>query len=74
MVEAAGILGGISAVLLVAAIAAWIKLIRGPALQALDGRRHPDSGPTEIASQILMLAAGLSAAAAILAVGGLIEA
>ena len=69
MLEAARILGGFSAVLLVAAIVAWTKLLRGPALQRLDGR--PDnSGQAEIASQLLVLAVGLSGIAAILAVVG----
>jgi len=70
MLEAARILGGFSAVLLVAAIAAWVKLLRGPALQRLDGRPDRSSEQTEIASQMLVLAVGLSGIAAVLAVVG----
>jgi hypothetical protein len=70
MLEAARVLGVISAVLLVAAIAAWVRLLRGPTLQRLDGRIGPDSGQAQVASQLLMLAAGLSAVAAVLAVAG----
>jgi hypothetical protein len=62
MLEAGRILGGFSAVLLLAAIAAWLKLFRGPRLQTLDGRTA--------SSQLLMVAAGLSGAAALLAVAG----
>ncbi len=70
MLELARILGGFSAVLLVITIAAWLKLLRAPLLQRLDGRLGLNSGPAEIASQLLVMAAGLSAVAAILAVVG----
>ena len=70
MLEAARVLGVISAVLLVASIAAWVRLLRDPALQRLDGRVAPDSAQAQLASQLLMLAAGLSAVAAVLAVAG----
>jgi hypothetical protein len=69
MLEAGRILGGFSAVLLLAAIAAWLKLYRGPRLQTLDGRTGK-SVKGEFASQLLMVAAGLSGAAALLAVAG----
>jgi hypothetical protein len=70
MLEAARVLGVISAVLLVASIGAWVRLLRGPALQRLDGRVGPNFAQAQLASQLLMLAAGLSAVAAILAVAG----
>ena len=69
MLEAGRILGGFSAVLLVAAIAVWLKLLRGPRLQTLDGRTG-SSVEGEFASQLLMLAAVLSGAAALLAIVG----
>jgi hypothetical protein len=69
MLEAGRILGGFSAVLLVAAVAAWLKLFRGPRLQTLDGRT-PDSVKGEFASQLLLVAVGLSGAAALLAIVG----
>jgi hypothetical protein len=69
MLEVARILGCLSAVLLVAAIAAWVKLLRSPTLQPLDGRVETNSGQGEIASQLLLLAVSLSALAAVLAIG-----
>ena len=73
MVEIAGSLGWVSAALLFAALAAWIKL--GPRLlhQRLDGRATMKTEPVEIASRLLVLAVGLSAVAAILAVAGWIS-
>lgn len=67
MLEAARIIGCFSAILLVTAIAAWVELFRTPALQPIDGRAAPN-GKVEIASQILVLAVGLSVVAALLAV------
>ena len=69
MLEAGRILGGFSAVLLLAAIAAWLKLFRGPRLQTLDGRTA-SSSKGEFASQLLMLAAAFCGVAALLAVAG----
>ena len=69
MLEAGRILGGFSAVLLVAAVAAWLKLFRGARLQMLDGRTG-SSVEGEFASQVLILAAVLSGAAALLAILG----
>lgn len=70
MLEAAGIMGSVSAVLLLVAVAAWVKLFRGPELQRLDGRAAPDIGNIEVASQLLVVAVGLSAFATILVVVG----
>ena len=69
MLEAGRILGGFSALLLLAAIAVWLKLFRGPRLQTLDGRTQ-SSVKGEFASQVLILAAFLSGAAALLAILG----
>jgi hypothetical protein len=66
VIEAARILGVYAAVLLAAAIAAWLKPPRGVALQRLDGRAGPQLRPKSLASQLLVLAAGLSALAAVL--------
>jgi hypothetical protein len=69
MGEAAWIIAGFSAALLVAAIAVWVKTLRGPLLQRLDGRRvQSNSGQDELASRLLVLAVSLSAVAAVLAV------
>jgi hypothetical protein len=56
--------------LLVIALVAWVKLGPRPMLQRLRGRRGADTRQTEHASQLLVLAFGLSAIAAVLAVGG----
>lgn len=68
MLEAARILGFFSAALLIASIAAWVKLSRGPTLQRLDGRSGSSPGPSEFASQLLVAAVCSSAVAAILAI------
>ena len=70
MDEAAKIIGLFSAALLIVAVVAWVRLGWGPALQRTDGRMASTSGETEFASQLLVLAFGLSAIAAILAVIG----
>jgi hypothetical protein len=70
MVEASNILGVLSAVLLLMAVIAWIKLIRSPLMQLTDGRGWRDSAQAELASKLLFLAAGLSSAAAFLAISG----
>lgn len=70
MIEIARILGGSSAVLLLAALAAGASSLRNPLLQRLDGKRAFDSPQAEVASRLLLTAVGLSAVAAILAVWG----
>lgn len=70
MVEASYILGTLAAVLLVMAIVAWVKLLRGPLLQRTTGGIGRDSARGEFASQLLVGAAGLSSAAAFLAIAG----
>ena len=70
MLETAGLLGWLSAALLFAAVAAWLKLGRGPLLQRLNGRATPDTGQIESASRLLVGAFGFSAVAALLAIVG----
>jgi len=70
MVEAGNVLGVLAAVLLLMAVIAWIKLIRGPLLQRTDGRTGKDSEQGEFASELLFWAAGLSSSAMFVAVGG----
>jgi len=70
MVEAGNVLGVIAAVLLLMAVIAWLKLIRGPLVQRLDGRTGMDEAQGELASKLLFWAAGLSSAAAFVAVAG----
>jgi len=70
MVEAANILGGLAAVLLLIAVVAWAKLLRGPPLQRAEGGTDMDFAQGEVASELLFWAAGLSSAAAFLALAG----
>jgi hypothetical protein len=70
MTEAGNVLGVFAAVLLLMAVIAWVKLIRGLRMQRLDGRTGMDPAETEFASELLFWAAGLSGAAVFLAVAG----
>jgi hypothetical protein len=70
MVEAGNILGVLAAGLLLMAVIAWVKLIRGPLLQRTNGRTGMDPAQGELASELLFWAAGLSSAAALLAICG----
>ena len=70
MVEASNVLGVIAAVLLLGALIAWVSVMRGPLMQGTDGRTRMDSAQAEFASELLFWAAGLSSAAALLAVAG----
>jgi hypothetical protein len=70
MVEAGNVLGVLAAVLLLIAGAAWIKVIRSPLLQRMDGSTEMDSAQGELASELLLWAVGMSTAAAILAIAG----
>jgi hypothetical protein len=70
MIEASRILGFASVALLTIAIAAWLKLWRRPELARIHPIRLTKLAEGEIASRLLMLAAGLSAIAAMLAITG----
>ena len=70
MIEIARLLGGISAILLVAAFATWLNLFHGPILRPIDGRARLSDGQTRRGSQLLVVATGVSAIAAVLAVAG----
>ena len=72
MLEVARAVGFFAAILLLVAVAAWIKLFRGPELRRLDGPAAK-AGNAEIASQLLVLSAALSGVAAALAVAGWIS-
>ena len=63
-------LGILAAILLLMAGIAWAKLIRGPLMQRTDGRTEMDTAQGELASELLFWAAGLSSAAAFLAIAG----
>ena len=70
MIEIARLLGGISAILLVAALATWLNLFRGPILRPINGQARLSDAQTQRGSQLLVVAAGVSAIAAVLAVAG----
>jgi len=72
VLEVARVVGFLAAILLLVAVAAWIKLFRGPELWRLDGSTAK-AGNAEIASQLLVLSAALSGVAAALAVAGWIS-
>jgi len=70
MVEAGNVLGVLAAALLLMAVIAWVKLIKGPLMQRTDGGTGMDSAQGKLASELLLWAAGLSSAAAFLAIAG----
>ncbi len=52
MHEVAQAIGWLSAVVLIVAVGAWLKLLFRPALQRLDGRPPANGGRFEAASQL----------------------
>ena len=70
VIEASRILGFASVALLALAVAAWWKLWRSPALARLDGGKGSKFAEGEVAARLLVLAAALSAVAAMVAIGG----
>jgi hypothetical protein len=65
MQEAARVLGCFAGILLALAVVVQVKSDRRPALQLLDGRSEPRE--SELAAQLLVLALGVTALAATLA-------
>lgn len=70
MVEAGNLLGVLAGVLLLLAVIAWVKLIRSPLMQRIDGRTGMDLRQARFASELLFWAAGLSSVAMFMAVAG----
>ena len=70
MIEIARLLGGVSAILLVAALATWLNLFHGPILRTINGRARLGDAQTRRGSQLLVISTGVSAVAAVLAVAG----
>jgi hypothetical protein len=70
MVEAGNVLGVLAAVLLLMAVIAWVKLIRGALMQRTDGHAGMDPAQGEFASELLFWATGWSGAAVFLASPG----
>ena len=73
MLELARTLAFASALLMVISFVIWVSLLRGPLLQRLDGQRASNAAPAALAIKLLMLAFGVSAVAAILAIVGWIS-
>ncbi len=74
MHEAAQVIGWMAAAALIVAVGAWLNLLLRPAVQRLDGRSPAGVGRVEAASQLIALAVGVSAVAALLAIAGLFTA
>jgi len=70
MLEFGQILGFFSALVLAAALVAFVKFGGNPVLHPVHGRPGANSEPAELASGLMVLAFGLSAIAAVLAVAG----
>jgi hypothetical protein len=70
MLETSGMLAALSAALLFAAIAAWLKLGRGPLLQKLNGHAPRDAKQVESASRLLVIACASCAVATVIAMAG----
>lgn len=66
MTETSGLLAALSAALLFASLAAWLKLTGRVFPQRLDGRPAERGQEVENASRLLALALGVSAIAAVL--------
>ena len=73
MLEVARTLAFLSTALMVISFAIWLKWLRGPLLQRLDGQRASNVALAAVASKLLMVAFGVSAVAAVLAIGGWIS-
>ena len=70
MTEAARTLAFVATFLMLISIGIWAKWLRGPLLQRLDGQRASNAEPGALAIQVLMVAFGVSALAAALAIVG----
>jgi hypothetical protein len=68
MLELAQTLAFASALLMVISVVIWLNWLRGPLLQRLDGHRASNAAPAALARKFLMIALGVSAVAAVLAV------
>ena len=69
MAELARTLGYLAALLMVISFAIWSNWLRGPLLQRLDGQRASNTAPAGFAIKLLFAALGVSALAAVLAIG-----
>ena len=70
MLEGSHILAGVSVMLLIGALVAWMNLLGGPQLRLPKGIAAANAGNRQLAARLLLAAVGLSAVAAILAIAG----
>jgi uncharacterized SAM-binding protein YcdF (DUF218 family) len=70
MPEIAKLLALFAGLLMIIAFAIWTACLRGPLLKRLDGRLASNEAPARLAAGSLMAALGVSAVAAVLAIGG----
>ena len=73
MFEAAQFLALCALVLLIASLAIWAGLLRGPLRQRLDGWRASNVEPAQLAMRALVMASGLSVAAVMMVIAGWIS-
>lgn len=71
--ELAQTLAFLAALLMVMSIAIWSSWLRGPLLHRLDPQLAANAAPAALAIKLLIAALGVSAVAAILAIGGWIS-
>jgi len=70
MLNTSSMLGWLAAALLFAAVAAWLKLRRGPPLPRPNGSEAMKAEEIENASRLLVIALAVSVVAAVLAIAG----
>ena len=70
MLEAARILAGVAVILLIVAVAVWANPLGRPQLRRPNGSAVANGGHLQIAAYLLLASVGLSAVAAVLAIGG----
>ena len=70
MLNTSSMLGWLAAALLFAAVAAWLKLRRGPRLPRTNGSEAVKTDEVENASRLLVIALAESVVAAVLAIAG----
>lgn len=70
MSEVANLLALSAGLLMVISFAIWTACLRGPLLERLDGRLASNEVRARLAVGLLMAALGVSAVAAVLAIGG----
>lgn len=70
MLETAHILAGVSVMLLIGALIAWVKLLKRPQIRRLNSSAAAIAGNPQLAALLLLAAVGFSSVAAFLAIAG----